>query len=134
VDPSRREVWEYNIAIAEEAAAARLRRDPVRLRALPGQARRRLRRAEHRGEPHRGHQRLRRRRARALVPYNVFLGVDLFGYAAWNQNDTDIGQTLASLVPHVDYISLMLYPSGFQFGIPGYRNPSPPLTRPSTSR
>jgi len=23
----------------------------------------------------------------------------------------------------VDYISLMLYPSGFQFGIPGYRNP-----------
>src|SRR5208283_4100151 len=23
----------------------------------------------------------------------------------------------------VDYISFMLYPSGFQFGIPGYRNP-----------
>jgi hypothetical protein len=58
-----------------------------------------------------------------LAPYNVFLSADLFGYVAWNQNDTDIGQTLASVAPNVDYISLMLYPSGFQFGIPGYRNP-----------
>jgi len=58
-----------------------------------------------------------------LIPYNVFLSADLFGYVAWNQNDTDIGQTLAAVAPSVDYLSLMLYPSGFQFGIPGYRNP-----------
>ena len=28
-----------------------------------------------------------------------------------------------TLLPHLDYISPMLYPSGFQYGIPGYRNP-----------
>jgi len=60
---------------------------------------------------------------RRLTPYNVFLAADIFGYVAWNRNDTHIGQRLEELAPIVDYISLMLYPSGFQFGIPGYRNP-----------
>jgi len=27
------------------------------------------------------------------------------------------------MIGHVDYLSPMLYPSGFQFGIPGVRNP-----------
>ena len=58
-----------------------------------------------------------------LYPYNVFLAADIFGYVNWNFNDTDIGQKLEELSPYLDYISPMLYPSGFQFGIPGYRNP-----------
>jgi hypothetical protein len=60
---------------------------------------------------------------RALQPYNVFLAVDVFGYVCWNTNDTGIGQQLESLAEVVDYISPMLYPSSFQFGIPGFRNP-----------
>jgi hypothetical protein len=59
----------------------------------------------------------------ALVPYNVFLAADIFGYVAWNLNDTDIGQQLEDLPGILDYISPMLYPSGFQFGIPGYHDP-----------
>ena len=58
-----------------------------------------------------------------LMPYNVFLAADIFGYVCWNLNDTNIGQRLDALVPHLDYLSPMLYPSGFQYGIPGYRNP-----------
>jgi len=58
-----------------------------------------------------------------LIPYNVFLAADIFGYICWNRDDTGIGQRLEELAPHVDYLSPMLYPSGFQFGIPGYRNP-----------
>ena len=58
-----------------------------------------------------------------LVPYNVFLSMDAFGYICWNRNDTGIGQRLEDLATVVDYISPMLYPSGFQFGIPGYPNP-----------
>ena len=47
----------------------------------------------------------------------------IFGYVCWNENDTGIGQRIEDLAAAVDIISPMLYPSGFQFGIPGYRNP-----------
>jgi hypothetical protein len=53
----------------------------------------------------------------------VFLSADNFGYVAWNEGDTGIGQTYADVGKVVDYISPMLYPSGFKFGIPGVRNP-----------
>ena len=56
-----------------------------------------------------------------LLPYNVFLAADLFGYVSWNTDDTKIGQKLEEVTPILDYISPMLYPSGFKFGIPGYR-------------
>ena len=123
VDPSRREVWDYNIAIAEEAAQLgfdEIQFDYVRFPDRRGVAFGVPNTEANRVAAISGFVAAARER---LVPYNVFLGVDLFGYVAWNQNDTDIGQTLASLVPHADYFSLMLYPSGFQFGIPGYRNP-----------
>ena len=60
---------------------------------------------------------------RKLVPYNVFLSADVFGYVCWNFDDTGVGQLLEKLVPELDTLSPMLYPSSFQFGIPGYRNP-----------
>ena len=59
----------------------------------------------------------------ALVPFNVFEAVDIFGYVGWNLNDTGIGQQLESLVTLVDYLCPMLYPSGFKFGIPGHKSP-----------
>jgi hypothetical protein len=58
-----------------------------------------------------------------LVSYNVFLSADIFGYVCWNLDDTGIGQRLQELAPELDYISPMLYPSAFQYGIPGYANP-----------
>jgi hypothetical protein len=121
--PNNHEVWNYNIGLAIEAAKAGVDEiqfdyvrwpdttglvaavpwtGPTRTAAIDGfltEARRRLR------------------------PYNVFLAADIFGYVCWNANDTGIGQQLEHLVGTVDYISPMLYPSGFQFGIPGYRNP-----------
>jgi hypothetical protein len=53
----------------------------------------------------------------------VFLSADVFGYVCWNVNDTMIGQRLEDLARLLDYVSPMLYPSSFQFGIPGYRLP-----------
>jgi hypothetical protein len=53
----------------------------------------------------------------------VFIAADLFGYTAFNANDTDIGQRIEELAPHLDYICPMVYPSGYHLGIPGYRNP-----------
>ena len=58
-----------------------------------------------------------------LTLFNVFLAADVFAYIRWNPDDTKIGQKLEHLAGIVDYLSPMLYPSSFQFGIPGYRNP-----------
>lgn len=58
-----------------------------------------------------------------LLPYNVFLSADVFGYICWNKGDTGIGQRINDVSDVLDYISPMLYPSGFSFGIPNYRNP-----------
>jgi hypothetical protein len=58
-----------------------------------------------------------------LTPYNVFLAADVFGYICWNKNDTGIGQQVQALADVLDYICPMLYPSGFLYGIPNYRNP-----------
>lgn len=60
---------------------------------------------------------------RKLAPFNTYVAADIFGYVCWNLNDTGIGQRLEEILPLVDYISPMLYPSGFQSGIPGYPNP-----------
>ena len=60
---------------------------------------------------------------KTLNGYGVPVSADNFGYVSWNKDDTGIGQTLADIGPVVDYMSPMLYPSGFRFGIPGVRNP-----------
>ena len=59
----------------------------------------------------------------SLTPYNVFTSIDTFGAACWTTQDVGIGHNLKRLKKYVDYISPMLYPSGFTHGIPGLRNP-----------
>ncbi len=123
VDPSRQEVWDYNIDIAVEAAQNgfdEIQFDYVRFPDKKG-----IRFAVPNTEENRvkyisGFLAEAKKR---LAPYNVFVAADIFGYASWNLNDTQIGQKIEKVASCVDYISLMLYPSGFQFGIPGYRNP-----------
>jgi len=63
------------------------------------------------------------RARRELGPMGAFVAADLFGYTAFNENDTDIGQRIEELSPYLDYICPMVYPSGYHKGIPGYRNP-----------
>ena len=58
-----------------------------------------------------------------LNRFNVFISADIFGYVTWNSGDPQIGQQLDAPAGRLDYLSPMLYPSGFGFGIPGYRDP-----------
>lgn len=123
IDPFHKEAWDYAISIAEEAAAAgfdEIQFDYIRFPDATGVAFAQPTTEETRVAAITGFLREARRR---LVPYNVFLSMDAFGYICWNRNDTGIGQRLEDLATVVDYISPMLYPSGFQFGIPGYPNP-----------
>lgn len=122
-DPFKREVWDYAISIAIEAAQLgfdEIQFDYVRFPDIRGLRFSVANTEENRVMAISGFLSEARRR---LVQYNVFLSADIFGYVCWNLNDTDIGQKLEDMAPHLDYISPMLYPSGFQFGIPGYRNP-----------
>jgi hypothetical protein len=123
IDPFRREAWERNLSLAEEAAQLgfdEIQFDYLRFPDATG-----LVFAEPDTEDRRiaaitGFLDAARQR---LARYNVFIAADVFGYVAWNSNDTHIGQQLESIVGHVDYLSPMLYPSGFSFGIPGHRDP-----------
>jgi hypothetical protein len=123
VDPFNKEVWDYNIHIAMEAAQYgfdEIQFDYVRFPDASGPRFSMPNTEENRVQAVSGFLMEARRR---LTPYNVFLSADIFGYVCWNLNDTKIGQRLEDLAAHLDYLCPMLYPSGFQYGIPGYRNP-----------
>ena len=122
-DPFSREVWDYNIGLAIEAAHAgfdEIQFDYIRFPDDTGLVFSSPSTQQSRIAAISGFLGLARRR---LAPYNVFIAADVFGYVCWNLDDTHIGQTLDAILPEVDYLSPMLYPSTFQFGIPGCRKP-----------
>ena len=123
MDPFSHEVWQHNLDIAEEAA--RMGFDEVQFDYVrfPDQA------GLHFSLPNTRSNRtaaivdfLQAARTR-LAPYNVFISADIFGYVCWNLDDTAIGQQIETLGAALDYISPMLYPSGFTWGLPGLSNP-----------
>jgi hypothetical protein len=61
--------------------------------------------------------------ARHRVGDHARLAIDVFGYTAFNENDTNVGQRIEDLAPLVDVLCPMAYPSAYHVGIPGYRNP-----------
>jgi len=123
VDPFRTEVWNYNLDIAAEAAALdfdEIQFDYIRFPDTAEPVFSRESTEQSRVDAISGFLAAARQR---LAPFNVFVSADIFGYVCWNLNDTRIGQRLEALTPYLDYLSPMLYPSGFQYGIPGYRDP-----------
>ncbi len=120
LDPSIPASWEPAITIAEEAAQMgfdEIQFDYVRFPDSPGLQF---------SQPNTGEMRpfmisafLDKARQR-LEKYNVYVSADIFGYVCWNLNDTQIGQQLEMLADRLDYLSPMLYPSGFTWGIPGH--------------
>ncbi len=126
VDPFREEVWDYNIEIAKEAARKGF--DEVQFDYVRFPTDGRLGAARY-SKTNSKETRLPTvagflaRARRELGPMGVYVAADVFGYTAFNENDTDIGQRIEELAPHLDYICPMVYPSGYHVGIPGYRNP-----------
>jgi len=126
VDPFREEVWDYAIAVAKEAVAKGF--DEVQFDYVRFPTDGRLSAAKY-SQPNNAQTRLPAiagflaKARRELGPTGVFLAADVFGYTAFNENDTDIGQRVEELARHLDYICPMVYPSGYHRGIPGVRNP-----------
>jgi hypothetical protein len=126
VDPFREEVWDYNIAIAQEAVRKGF--DEVQFDYVRFPTDGRLSAAKY-AKPNNRDTRLPtiagflERARKEIGPLGAFVAADVFGYTAFNENDTDIGQRVEELTPHLDYVCPMVYPSGYHKGIPGYRNP-----------
>lgn len=123
IDASHKEPWKYIIDIAEESAKAGF--DEIQFDYVRFPDRKGIKFAVENNQANRvqaisGFLESARKR---LVPYNVFVSADIFGYVSWHDADIEIGQRVDALAPFVDYLSPMLYPSGFNAGIPGYSNP-----------
>lgn len=128
VDPSREEVWAYNIALAVEAAQLgfdEIQFDYVRF-PTDGQISRATFAVENTEDKRKAAITAFLAKAReALAPYPVKLAADVFGYTTWREDDMNIGQQIETIGPYLDVISPMLYPSTFADGLPGlpeYRN------------
>ena len=124
VDPFRDEAWSYAIAVAQEAALKGFNEiqfdylrfpsegalSAIRYSAANSQEARVAAIAEF----------LRRARAQIV---GVPVAVDVFGYSAFNADDTNVGQRIEDLASLVDILCPMAYPSAYHRGIPGYANP-----------
>ncbi len=126
VDPFCQEVWDYNLQLAAEAA--RLGFDEIQFDALrfptPGLG----------GSPQFSQALNAEARLNAitgflgaaqglLAPLKVKIAVNLVGYACWREDDALVGQHIERLVPYLDVLSPILYPSAFPNGVPGCPNP-----------
>jgi len=126
VDPFREENWDYLIAVAKEAAAKGF--DEIQFDYVRFPTDGKLAAARY-SQPNNAQTRLPAiagflaKARRELGPTGVFLAADIFGYTAFNTNDTDIGQRIEELSVSLDYMCPMVYPSGYHLGIPGVRNP-----------
>ena len=123
VNPYKGFVHQYNISIAREIAKYgfdEIQFDYIR---FPVKSRLKYGRKSNATTRVKALQTFLRKAKYALSPYNVFTSIDTFGVSCWNTNDSGIGHNIKKLEKYVDYISPMLYPSGFGSGVPGLRNP-----------
>ena len=129
-DPFREEGWDYNIALAVEAAEwgfDEIQFDYLRF-PTDGEVKRaqysQKSTAESRPAAITGFLAQARE---ALKPYQVRLAVDVFGYTCWRMDDMGIGQVLEDLAQFADVICPMVYPSTYVRGggLPGYREAVP---------
>ena len=93
-DPFVKQVWDYNLDIAAAAAGDgfdEIQFDYVRFPEAKGLVFSEPNTEKNRIAAISGFLAAARKR---LVPYNVFLSADIFGYVIWNRNDTGIGQSL----------------------------------------
>jgi hypothetical protein len=113
VDPFREEVWAYNIAIAREAIRKGF--DEVQFDYVRFPTDGRLSAARY-AQPNTRETRLPtiagflERARRELGPTGGFVAADIFGYTAFNENDTDIGQRIEELRQRAAHTNVRIRP------------------------
>jgi len=116
VDPFDKRAHKYTLSIAEEAAKVgfdEINFDYIRFPAKSGLVYSKENTQENRIK---AIESFLLRAQNQLRKYGVFISVDTYGNICWCDDDNNIGQTVSSLAKHADYLSPMLYPSGFASG------------------
>ncbi|WP_199622089.1 putative glycoside hydrolase [Paenibacillus alkalitolerans] len=126
VNPYRKEVWEYNIQVAKEAAALGFKEIQFDYVRFPEGF-------EKKADALQYHQDERKRievvadfvkyAKEQLTPLGVRVSVDIFGYAASVPAAEGIGQDFEQISKYVDVICPMIYPSHYTTGWFGSKVP-----------
>lgn len=128
VDPSSKEIWEYNSDLAREAL--HLGFDEVQFDYIRFPSDGDL---EDLHYPFSNPEQPKYETITAFFHYlrkslgaNTILSVDLFGLTMIRIDDDDlgIGQRLKDAIPYVNYVSPMVYPSHYQSGFEGFKKPA----------
>jgi hypothetical protein len=125
LDPFEDAAWPYAIDIASEAARKgfdEIQLDYVRFPTEGHVGAARYRRPNTSASREQAVASFLERAHAALRPIGALLALDVFGYTAFNRDDTGIGQRIETIAPRVDVLCPMAYPSSYHLGIPGYRN------------
>ncbi|HZG14170.1 MAG TPA: putative glycoside hydrolase [Candidatus Bathyarchaeia archaeon] len=127
IDPYRKEVWDYNIALAKEAAMKgfnEIQFDYVR---FPDNGKKVDQEVAFYQQSGRAKQQVisdfLAYARKELAPYNVYISADIFGLVTSVTDDMGIGQKWELVSPHVDYVSPMMYPSHYANGTYGLAIP-----------
>ena len=126
VNPYRREVWDYNVAVAKEAARLGFKEIQFDYVRFPEGYEKRAdeleydRTDESRVDVVSGFVEYAKKQ---LEPLGVRVSVDIFGYAASVPAAEGIGQDFVKISEHVDVISPMVYPSHYSTGWFGNKVP-----------
>jgi len=119
VNAHDRNVWQYNVDLATEAA--NLGFDEIQLDYIRFPSDGILENADY-GDEHADETRLQAitgflgQMQTALKQTNSWLAVDIFGLTMWDDDDGGIGQNVVAIEPLVDVICPMIYPSHFYPG------------------
>ena len=125
LDPASKEVWDYNISIAEDAfyhGFDEINFDYVR---FPSDGK-----TENMGFPVWDEKNSMSEVIKEFFLYlrneleGKKISVDLFGQTTINRDDMGIGQILEDAFEYFDYISPMIYPSHYASGFAGFVNPA----------
>ncbi len=124
VDPNEQAVWEYNMAIATEAASLgfdEINLDYVR---FPSDGNTSQIVYTHTGEKHDVMKAFYTYVGDTFDSLQAWVSLDLFGFVMERHDGMNIGQRLEDAVDTVDYISPMMYPSHYPSGHLGLDNPA----------
>ncbi|HZX01074.1 MAG TPA: putative glycoside hydrolase [Candidatus Paceibacterota bacterium] len=128
VDPTSQEVWDYNIAVAEDALSRgfdEINFDYIRF-PTDGDL-------EAISYPLYQGKTLKAGEIEKFFVYlderlhknpEVKISADLFGLSTVNKDDLGIGQVMENALAHFDYVAPMVYPSHYATGFIGYKSPA----------
>jgi len=127
IDPYRKEVWDYNIALAKEAAKKGFKEIQFDYVRFPDNGKRVDQEVAFYQQNGKAKQQVisdfLAYARKELEPYNVFISADIFGLVPSVTDDMGIGQKWELVSPHVDYVSPMMYPSHYANGTYGLAVP-----------